>query len=346
LSDVADTGDFTSPDALSGVTEVATATPIGTLEACLDLVLAEELSVNPEFATRFGSQALSGLDPPVNIREAPTVTVEFNRWDIGGDGSNPLDAGENDLDVCLGLDEGSARLLIEDKVWAPFQPEQGRRYRARADTRPSTAAVLVAPRSRLGDREQTHWFHTCFAIEDLGGWLREQANGAGDALARRLRWRANLLSALCEHTSKPDHPPTVAFTTLCAEWLATNAPAAIADTKSLRTAGTGWLYFAQPKGLIYKVTHGRVDVYVSNEGFAGGAEDLRGLVTSGGAPDGFVAAEDSKSNVVLRWTGTPLTPSRGIPEDRTPLISALEACRRATDWIASKPSALQPLGGA
>jgi hypothetical protein len=122
------------------------------------------------------------------------------------------------------------------------------------------------------------------------------------------------------------------------EWLAANEPQAGPDANSLRTKGSGWLYFASPSGLIYKASHGRVDLYVARQGFMGTAEDLAKAVASGWGPEGFVAAVDTKGNPVLRFEDPSMVvySQDGVPQDFTGVVMALNAVATAVRWIADK----------
>jgi hypothetical protein len=106
-------------------------------------LLAEELAVNQQFLRRFiePARALTGTDP---VSDDVTAVVRLNVWDDGGPSCVATDGGENDIDVAVTVGSHTMRVLIEDKVWAVFQPDQCERYRRRADSRGDTA-VLVAP---------------------------------------------------------------------------------------------------------------------------------------------------------------------------------------------------------
>lgn len=259
---------------------------VGGGEARLDYLLAEELAVNRQFLARFLTPALERLSEPIALGNVTNVRVRLNWWDEGGEGCVGKDAGENDLEVLVDAD---------------------------GTTRHNCRAPLLFPCN--------------YAVEELASWLEEETN-ENEACADRLRWRAQLLRNMAVRPTdappKPDHPPTVAFTTFCAEWLAAHAPAAIPNRNSLRTAGNGWLWFKQPKGLGYKCSHGIVDLYVADEGFQGTLQDLSAFIERRPTPPGFAAATDTKGNPVLRWSGTPLDPAGGLPQDRAALIDALE----------------------
>jgi len=320
--------------------DVEVEVPLSTSEAHLDLLLAEELAVNREFLRRFIAPLSGALKQTTPAGGEVAAVVRLNTWDDGGPGCVATDGGENDIDVLVAGDGRSLRVLIEDKVWAVFQPDQGGRYQRRAASR-GDGTVLVAPRSRLASTDHTGCFHVAYGIEDLAEWLDGQAESAEGRWANRLRWRARLLRQLCVPTAyvpKPDDPPTVAFTNFCVTWLATREPRAIPDAKSLRTKGNGWLWFTSPSGLVYKAAHGRVDLYVGEHGFRGTADDLASAVAAGWAPEGFTAAVDTSGNPVLRFEhpGTIAYSQDGVPQDVKGVVIALTAVVAAVRWIAEQ----------
>ena len=303
----------------------------GGSESQLDLLLAEELAVNPAM-----SRWLFDLDA---CSEVSPLEVAFNVWDGGEDGCGLPNAGENDLRAHLCIDGIEQAFLIENKVWAEFQPEQARRYRARADFH-AARAVLITPRSRLGDETHREYFDVVCAIEDIADELDRQAAEADGELGRRLHWKAARLRGLATRITpemRPDHSPTVAFTAFCVEWLRQHDDTIVANAKSLRTAGNGWLWFAIPKGLAYKCVHGRVDLYVTSHGFQGTREDLEAEVARAGALGGFTVAADTKGNTVLRWQGARVNPAEGVPADVAPVTEALERCMLVSSWLSQQP---------
>ncbi len=314
--------------------------PVSSSEAHLDLLVAEELAVNTEFLRRFVQPLWEPLTEAGPAGDELRAVVRLNVWDDGGPGCIATDGGENDIDVLVTDNGKTLRVLIEDKVWAEFQPDQGARYRRRADSR-GDGTVLVAPGSRLASTTHTNCFQVTYGIEDLADWLVDQARVADGQYADRLRWRARLLRQLCIRTGpdlKPPHPPTVAFTTFCVNWLAAHEPQAGPDANSLRTKGSGWLYFDSPSGLIYKASHGRVDLYVAKHGFRGTVEDLVDAVASGWGPEGFLAAVDSKGNPVLRFEHPSMVvySQDGVPQDVTGVVMALNAAATAVRWVADQ----------
>ncbi len=109
-------------------------------ERDIDLLLAEELRVNPAFANWFIQQV------------APEIPVETpayrTRVSVVEDGS------EADVIACFNRTDGGVhRIFIEDKITAPMMPEQLERYQRRAlaehgrSLNASFTIVLFAPAS-------------------------------------------------------------------------------------------------------------------------------------------------------------------------------------------------------
>lgn len=318
--------------------------PLSSSEAHLDLLLAEELAINSGFLRRFLEPVWASLNETSPSDSDLAAVVRLNVWDDGGPGCIATDGGENDIDLLVTGGSRTLRVLIEDKVWAVFQPDQGGRYQRRAASR-GDGTVLVAPRARLTNTDHTDRFGVAYAIEDLAAWLGEQANSGEDQWATRLRWRGKVLRQLCVPTSrvrKPDHPPTVAFTTFCSDWIVAREPRAVPNVDSLRTKGNGWLWFTSPVGLVYKASHGRVDLYVGEHGFKGTADDLATAVAAGWGPEGFAAAVDTSGNPVLRFEHPDalVYSQDGVPRNLTGVVTALAAAVTAVRWVASHGRAI------
>jgi hypothetical protein len=146
-------------------------------ERDIDLLLAEELAINPTFADR--------LKSVTKFVGEPASVFEF--WVSK---SNSL--GESDLVVVYQRgDGGRFALLIEDKVDAKLQPEQAERYRMRAERERSRGiysdyqVVLCAPAFYLGKQTSLDGFDLRVSFEQLADFL-----DAGDP---RSQYRAAFL---------------------------------------------------------------------------------------------------------------------------------------------------------
>jgi hypothetical protein len=134
-------------------------------ERDVDLLLAEEFSVNPAFADWFRSKT-KFVD-----RTAHVADVYVSK-------SNNL--GESDLIVLYEVTDGERfSLLIEDKVDAPLQPDQAKRYRLRADKEVRDGVcteyevVLCAPRFYIDGRRDLEGFERLISLEEISEFLKK-----------------------------------------------------------------------------------------------------------------------------------------------------------------------------
>lgn len=334
------------------MTELWDPAPIGWREARLDLLLAEELSVDADFSRWFVEAALANCGVSLPGGAPSRVDVRFNVWD---DIAGVDDAGENDLDVMLWWGNRGVCVLVENKVWAILQPRQAERYRARARVHRG-AAILVAPRRYLSAHaDDAAKFDGQHSLEDIAARLRGTAQNRESVARARYEWRAALVEELAappKRSVAADHPPTVAFCAYCCDWLGTHAPTARPNPRMLHTENQGWLWFNHPTDLGYKVTHGVVDLYVAVNGFGGTVADLAAVLeANGGPPEDFEPAVDGSGNVVLRYTASArVPPAAGVPADPAVVrvvLEGLDACRRATEWFdahGARVLAAPPLG--
>ena len=134
-------------------------------ERDVDLLLAEEFAVNPEFAQAF--LALTGF--------ADETAAVADLWVSKSD-----NLGESDLIVVYqGADGRRFALLIEDKVDANLQPDQAARYRMRAERDRSRGAyatfelILCAPDYYISNRTDLGGFDRCVSLEKIAGLIRD-----------------------------------------------------------------------------------------------------------------------------------------------------------------------------
>ena len=160
-------------------------------ERDIDLLLAEEFSVHPAFASWVLSKTkFAG-------HEAEVVDVHVSRADVQG---------ESDLIVVFARPAGDRfALLIEDKLDAPLQPEQAERYRLRAEKEVSLGIcadyeiILAAPRHYIEGYPGLDGFDVKIAHEEIGAAIakldpsprgRYRADFIGTASTKRINtWK-------------------------------------------------------------------------------------------------------------------------------------------------------------
>lgn len=319
------------------------ATPIGGRwgrEARLDLLLAEELANDVELLCQLTDRIDRNMASWLPPGRPSSATVRLNVNECGSELASSC-WGETDIEVLAVWGDRIVPILVEDKVWSPFQYLQPERYLERA-TRRCGAAVLVAPGDYLAAHQQdAAKFHGRYSIEALIEWLQRDRATLD---TQRRRWRAALLRELIDRPPPtPDDPGTVDFTSFCAEWLASVGSPVQPAERSLRTRGQGWLWFTWPRGLGYKATgwakkdRAAVDLYLKDHGFTGDLDALARLLDDAPGPEHFSPATDTAGNVVLRFDCDVVAPEEGRPQRgsvrETSVVEALEACVRVGQWV-------------
>lgn len=147
-------------------------------ERDIDLLLAEEFSVNPTFAQWFLKETkFAGRS------SAAVADVFVSRADT---------LGESDLVVLFSDDDGAFAILVEDKVDAGLQPDQAVRYRQRADREVAAgfcdeyAIVLCAPHHYISERADLAGFDVLLSLERIAEALRQEDSA-------RSQYRASFL---------------------------------------------------------------------------------------------------------------------------------------------------------
>jgi hypothetical protein len=309
-------------------------------ERHLDLLLAEELSCRPAFARWMIERCVVGFKLPAG--DPDEVIVEISHDDDIGD--DPAAAGENDLFMEARWSDGTCvRLLIEDKLDAVVQPRQFERYLSRIQFHgalPGISAAggaAVAPAGYLKGHSADLGPLTAISVEDIADRLVEDAERADPEVARRLRWRADRLVSIRQSTrvAAPDDGETIAMRDWIIDRLARAEPSARPNAASMRTKFGGWLYFDDPKCLIYKLYHGYVDIYLRDI-WPNDPEKQTLVHQSGDLPEGFTSEFDTKKNLILRSVVHRAMRRGDVdlsdPADVADLEQGVAACAAAVKW--------------
>ena len=121
------------------------------------------------------------------------------------------------------------------------------------------------------------------------------------------------------------------------DWLGRTDVVAVIAPQYTRTKHETWIYFEQPAGLIYKCSHGRVDLAVKHLGVADpGVEEIQARVVHT-LPDRAVVTSDDSGNTVVRTECPKVSPQHGPPRAETEQCAAVEdgldACVSIAVWL-------------
>jgi len=164
-------------------------------ERDLDNFLVEELHASPVFRTWLLGHLAGRFDAPggcdVRLQKSPTRLQDTRQTDV--------QIGWFDAAGVI-----RARVLIESKITADFQPGQAEAYAAEVAVARSelgtqrAASMLVAPAGRLGTLLDASAFDASVSIEAITDALEaRRGEGVPEEVDARLAVRVQLLEALC-----------------------------------------------------------------------------------------------------------------------------------------------------
>ncbi len=186
--------------------------------------------------------------------------------------------GETDIVVSFKAGDNVLILLIEDKIDAPFQPDQPGRYGARAQrwqaslsSQSEVQTVLLAP-GEYSENEGSDLFDRQISYEDVIAAL----SGSGDPRPQFLV--QTLKNGIESHKQGYTPQPSEATTRVwCAIWDCVNseAPRLRMEEPISKPARAGFIYFNSAVGvsstqtqgravIVYKPGHGNVDLQFPN----------------------------------------------------------------------------------
>lgn len=235
----------------------------GICERDVDLLLYEEFVASPRFLEWF----VRCVDPAALV---PLFLMAVHR-------SRTDSTGESDLEAAYVDSNGTvARILIENKVGAGFQPRQAERYRERAAAylargeAERVTTVLVAPDSYLGSPGTAHGFEHTVTYEKLRGWF-----AAESSLGRRRTYKIRLLEWATDRSVLGYQPRAdAAISDLWhAYWeLARDAaPELEMEEPGPKPGGATWIGFRPPElppgtWIVHKLERGFVDLQLPGRG--------------------------------------------------------------------------------
>jgi hypothetical protein len=256
--------------------------------------------------------------------------------------------GESDVEADWTGAGGGLSILIENKVRAAFQPDQGGRYQARAKAyvtsgrATTTKCVLVAPaRYRNQDPAGCAPFDCHISIEDLAAWAQRDGDTVrggylGGFFTHLMQaWRAcGTRTPLTDHTEstgpgtsrKPQFP----------EFYAALQPMLLAQGLSLASKAPGeWVFFDVPRvrkgmSLRWRLRDDWVELVFGLR--ATSVAELEERLIAVPLPNAMVAERGVSETVV--WIPTPsVDPEADVIEQRAAIDEALSAVVALKRWV-------------
>lgn len=229
-------------------------------ERDVDLLLLEELTVSPDFGHWFGEQVDLDLSGSASLVGA---------WHSVSDPT----LGESDL-LVIWRDSAGSRiaLLVEDKIDAPAQPEQGRRYQLRGEAGIEAGdwdcfqTVMVAPARYLEASREAGIYGRTISYESITEFLI-----SGDSPAPRSAYRASVLLSAIEQQRRGYSPVIDAHVTefWLKFWMLSRerCPRLGMASPGPKPRGAGWIWAPPPElggrqWIAFKLLLGIVDLQI------------------------------------------------------------------------------------
>lgn len=231
-------------------------------ERDVDFILLEELGVSDDFGAWFAAR----------VYETPVFKKRIGAWHSVSDAK----LGESDLVFLLEATDGSRKsVLIENKIDAPPQPDQGQRYRERGeqglqdDSWDEFRTCIIAPRRYLSSSKHSEIYDSEISYEEIMAHF--VSRGIQDA---RFTYRASLIQEGIEQNRRGYQPkisePMTMFVRDYVAYVRENFPDLGVEDAKPRPAGSTWIQF-HPKGMPksvqipHQVTAGFVKILLSGK---------------------------------------------------------------------------------
>ncbi|MEL0156359.1 hypothetical protein [Sphingopyxis sp.] len=319
-------------------------------ERDLDNFLIEELHASEIFRSWIIGKLATAFDEPSNcevrLQKSPPRIQDQRQTDVRIGWFRP----DGDLAACV---------LIESKVTAGFQAGQAASYaaevlahRAELGSR-STAAILIAPASRLVSLPHDGAFDVEISIEEIIGTLDERLREPelSAELSARLTARIDLLEALCGRRQASIWTPVTieakrnfaeAYAALAAEILPDLSVRPSSDgPKALTRIFDG--FDLKPEFPDVKLRHefGSNDpVKYANVLFGGLADRASALNESGVFSGTPYKAEVAGKSLAVRVNTPGIDPTLPFERERHNVVIGLNAIRSLTDWLAGNRASI------
>jgi hypothetical protein len=282
-------------------------------ERDIDLLLLEEINVNPDFA--------SWLCGALHAGQNRTAGCTSARHSV----THPA-FGESDLVVIY---EDGLALLIENKIDAPSQPDQALRYRRRGEEGcrekrwQRFLTCILAPQRYLDANAEVPAYDASLSYESVRDWFKAQANARSD-------YRADVLSeAIDPDRSRYIPIPNDDVTQFWAQyWMLANEafPALNMRDPGSKPANSDWPDFrpaelGKTMNIVHKMAQGHVDLQLRNA--ADKLHHIRGLVR-----EADLQVDAAGKSAAIRVTVPIVDRFQPFPAQVGRIVLALEAAQR------------------
>jgi len=231
-------------------------------ERDIDLLIMEEMSVSCEFREWFSSRVFG----------EPVYQNEIGAWHSVCD----AELGESDIVFIFGaVDEARTAVMIENKIDAPPQPEQGKRYQLRGEKGVKEGywekfkTCVVAPSKYLSSSKHSEHYDVEISYEEILAYF--QSRRPRD---NRFPYKARILLEAIEQNRRGYQPKyNEEMTRFVADYFMFSsmeyAGLTMQEAKP-RPAGSTWISFhpeSLPKGieLAHQLTRGMVNVFFNGQ---------------------------------------------------------------------------------
>jgi hypothetical protein len=231
-------------------------------ERDIDFLVLEELQVSHEFRDWFSAR----------VFERPVLKSHVGVWHSVVD----PELGESDLIFVFDAEDGSTKaILVENKIAASAQQDQGKRYLDRGEKGQANGmwqefqTCVIAPRRYLESPTHTEVYHCQLAYEEIMAWFVSSRS-----VDERRRYRAAImLEAVNQH--RRGYVPKVndvmtAFALEYWRFAQSRYPALGMREPKPRAAGNNWMNFF-PVGLpktidvVHQVAAGSIKVFFKHQ---------------------------------------------------------------------------------
>lgn len=206
-------------------------------ERDIDFTILEELEVSEEFRGWFSSR----------VYEYPVYKAKIGSWHSVNDAT----LGESDLVFIFGAEDDSRKaVLVENKIDAVAQPEQGKRYKLRGEKGVIDSfweefkTCLIAPKRYLSSAKQSEIYDAEISYEEIMSYFLSKKS-----LDARYAYKANLILEGIEQNRRGYQPKTsqemTSFVMYYASILKDKSGLGMQEAKP-RPAGSTWIMYYPP----------------------------------------------------------------------------------------------------